>query len=172
ADLCCASPRVVGVLLVSEPTDAAHELDGHWTAPCEAAYDGVLETELRDQVRVLGSQGARAVLTPAASARLPFKSPQWFHRNDCQNAIFRRVAASEPHTVMADLFAWICPTLDAYCATHINGVTLRPDGVHFREDSAQILAAWLIAQAQHHGALAGVRVEGPPAQEIHARPTR
>ena len=101
-------PDVV-VLLVSEPTDAAHEINGSWTAPCEPAYDTVLEHELRDQVRLLGSKGARVVVTTAAYTELPFKSPAWFQHNDCQNAIFRRVATSTPRAVLADLFWWICP---------------------------------------------------------------
>jgi hypothetical protein len=164
-------PDVV-VLLVSEPTDADHEIDGHWSAPCEPAYDGVLETELRDQVRVLGSTGAHVVVTTAAYTALPFKSAKWFQRNDCQNAVFRRVAASTPRTVLADLFSWLCPTMDQDCNNRIANVILRPDGVHFRDASARILAAWLISNAQRHGVFKGVHVEGPEVHEIAIHPTR
>jgi peptidoglycan/LPS O-acetylase OafA/YrhL len=161
----------VAILLVSEPTDADHEIDGHWTAPCEPGYDTVLERELRSQVEMLASKGARVVLTTTAYTDLPFKSPAWFQRNDCQNAVFRRVAATEPHTALADVFSWICPRLDANCNTHLAGTVLRPDGVHFRNDSARLLAAWVIAQAQRHGVLRGVRVVGPEVREISVRPS-
>jgi len=159
----------VAVLLVSDPTDAEHDINGHWTVPCEAGYDGVLERELRAQIEVLASRGARVVVTTTAYAGLPFKSPAWYQRNDCQNAIFRRVTASEPRAVLADVAAWICPKPDTNCAGHLDGVVLRPDGVHFRDESARMLAAWVIAQAQRHGVLTSVRVLGPEAREIHDR---
>ena len=163
-------PDVV-VLLVSEPTDAAHEIDGRWTAPCEPAYDQVLERELHDQIGLLASKGARVVVATTAYSGLPFKSDAWFRHNDCQNAIFRRVVATEPRAVLADLFSWICPRLDVDCDTHIGDVVLRPDGVHFRDASARLLAAWLIAQGQRHGVFAHVRVEGSDAAEARVPPT-
>ena len=64
---------------------------------------------------------------------------------------------------MADVFTWMCPHLDADCDGHLAGIVLRPDGVHFRDTSARVLAAWLIAQAQRHGVFADVRVDGPEA---------
>ena len=161
----------IAVLLISEPTDADHEIDGHWTAPCQTEYDTVLEHELRSQVEMLAAKGARVVLTTTAYTDLPFKSPAWFQRNDCQNTIFRRVAATEPHAVLADVFSWICPQLDANCDTHLDGTVLRPDGVHFRNDSARLLAAWVIAQAQRQGVFKGVRVVGHEAREISVRPS-
>ncbi len=163
-------PDVV-VMLVSEPTDAEHEIDGQWTAPCEPAYDRVLEHELHQQIRLLASSGARVVVTTTAYAGLPYKSLTWFHHNDCHNAIVRRVAATEPRAVMADLFTWICPRMDTDCDGHVGDVLLRPDGVHFRDASARLLAAWVIARAQHHGVLSGVRIEGPEAREISISPS-
>jgi hypothetical protein len=163
-------PDVV-VFLVSEPTDATHEIDGRWTAPCEPTYDEVFERELHEQIRLLASKGARVIATTTAYAGLPYKTAAWFRHNDCQNAILRRVVASEPSAVMADLFNWICPHLDANCAGHISGVVLRPDGVHFRDASARVLAAWLIAQAQRHDVLSGLRVEGAEAYMAAAHPT-
>ncbi len=50
-------PDVV-VMLFSDPTDADHEIDGHWTAPCEREYDGVFAAELHDQIRLLASKHA------------------------------------------------------------------------------------------------------------------
>jgi hypothetical protein len=163
-------PDVV-VMLVSDPTDAEHEVDGHWTAPCEPLYDGVFEHELHEQIRLLAAKGAFVILATTAYAGFPFKSPTWFHHNDCQNAMLRQVAATEPRAVMADLFTWICPKLDTDCETHVGGIMLRPDGVHFRDASARVFAAWLVAQAQHHGVLSGVRVEGAEARDVSLHPT-
>jgi peptidoglycan/LPS O-acetylase OafA/YrhL len=163
-------PDVV-VLFVSEPTDAEHEIDGRWTVPCERTYDDVFEHELHEQIRLLASKGARVIATTTAYAAFPYKPASWFRHNDCQNEILRRVVASEPHALMADVFKWICPRLDADCDGRVSGIQLRPDGVHFRGASARVLAAWLIAQAQRHDVLSGLRVEGAEAYQAVAHPT-
>jgi peptidoglycan/LPS O-acetylase OafA/YrhL len=164
-------PDVV-VMLVSDPTDTSHEIDGQWTAPCERAYDAVYETELHDQIRLLASRHARVIVTTSAYTGLPFKTMSWFHHADCQNRILRRVVASEPGAVLADVFKWMCPRLDHDCEDRRFGMVLRPDGVHFRDASARLVAAWLIAQGQQHGVFAGVRVLGPEAREVAYRPSR
>ncbi len=156
-------PNVV-VMLVSEPTDAEHEIDGHWTAPCRPDYDTVFERELRDQLRLLSSGGAHVVLTTTAYVGLPYKTPQWYAHNDCQNSMLRQIAASDPKVVMADLFKWMCPRLDADCDSHVDDVVLRPDGVHFRDTSARLLAAWIIAQGRRRGIFKGVRVDALDAR--------
>jgi hypothetical protein len=153
-------PDVV-VMLVSDPTDTEHEIDGQWTAPCEREYDGVYETELHDQIRLLASKHARVIVTTSAYTGLPYKTATWFHHADCQNAILRRVVASEPGAVLADVFKWMCPRLDQDCQERRSGIVMRPDGVHFLGASARMLAAWLIVQGQQHGVFAGVRVDAP-----------
>jgi hypothetical protein len=163
-------PDVV-VMLVSEPTDAEHEIDGHWTAPCEPAYDTVFERELHDQIRLLASGGAHVILTTTAYVGLPYKTPQWYAHNDCQNRLIRRVAATEPKAVLADLFAWMCPRLDTDCNAHVGDIVLRPDGVHFRDASARLLAAWLIAQGHRHHLFRHLRVEGPEARAVASPPS-
>jgi peptidoglycan/LPS O-acetylase OafA/YrhL len=156
-------PNVV-VMLVSDPTDAEHEINGEWTAPCEPTYDADLSRELHTQIRMLASRGARVVVATSAYAGLPFKSDSWFARDDCQNDTFRRIARSEPSAVLADVFAWMCPRLHSDCDRTVDGVVLRPDGVHFRDASARIFAAWLIHQAQRAGVFPGVRVDGSDAR--------
>jgi peptidoglycan/LPS O-acetylase OafA/YrhL len=164
-------PDVV-MMLVSEPTDSVHEIDGHWTAPCEPAYDTVLERELHEQIQMLAANGAHVVVTTTAYAGYPYKTLDWFHHNDCQNRIFRQVVGAEPNAQLADLFAWMCPRLDADCDGHIGDTVLRPDGVHFRDASARVFAAWLVKQAQHDHAFPGVRIEGPEAAQSDIPPSR
>ena len=162
----------VAIVLVSEPTDSQHEINGSWTEPCQPAYDDVLRRDLHSQIELLASGGAHVIVATAAYAGLPYKTPAWYQHNDCQNAIFRQVVASEPRAVLADVFRWICPHMDADCDTNINGIVLRPDGVHFRDASARVLAAWIIAQAQKHGVLKGVQVEGTDARDAAIPPSR
>jgi peptidoglycan/LPS O-acetylase OafA/YrhL len=163
-------PDVV-VMLISDPTDTTHEINGKWTEPCEPEYDTVFARQLHEQIRMLASKGARVIATTSAYTGLPYKSAAWFRHNDCQNEILRRVVASEPSAVMADVFKWMCPRRDADCEGHLSGVVLRPDGVHFRDASARLLAAWLIAQAKQHDVLSDVRVEGPDVLLAAARPS-
>jgi peptidoglycan/LPS O-acetylase OafA/YrhL len=152
-------PDVV-VMLVSDATDAKHEINGQWTAPCEPAYDGDLAHELHSQIRMLSAQGARVIVATAAYDGLPFKSPSWYTHADCQNETFRTVVRSEPRAVLADVFKWMCPRPDADCDRTIDGIVLRPDGVHFRDESARIFAAWLIEQAQRSGVVPRLRIDG------------
>jgi hypothetical protein len=158
-------------LLVNDATDARREIDGHWTHPCEPAYDTVLERELRSQVRLLAAGGARVVVTTAAYSGFPYEPREWYQYDDCQNAIFRRVATSEPHAVLADIFSWICPQAEARCAAHLGPVVLRPDGVHFRDASARLVAAWLIGEAQRHHVLTHVRIDGAYRAQLASLPS-
>jgi hypothetical protein len=163
-------PDVV-VMLVSDPTDTDREIEGHWTAPCERAYDNVFQAELHLQIRLLASKGAHVIVATAAYSGLPYKTSSWYRHADCQNVMLRRVVASEPRAVLADVFRWMCPRLDRNCDGHLLGMELRPDGVHFRDASARALAAWLIAQGQRHGVFSDLRVDGPEAREVAFQPS-
>jgi hypothetical protein len=161
-------PDVV-VLLIVDPGETEREINGRWTEPCEREYDDVFERELREQIEILASKGARVVATTTAYSGLPYKTATSFRHNDCQNAIIRRVAQSEPRAILVDLFEWMCPRVGVNCDAERAGVVLRPDGVHFRDASARVLAAWLIAQAQQRGALTGVHLQEPEARMVAAR---
>ncbi len=135
------------VLTFAEPTDSQAEIDGSWTAPCEPLYDARLEAELHDAIHLFASGGARVVLTTAAYANYPMKTADWFHHNDCQNTIIRRVVASEPAAKLADLFTWYCGAPETECHNTVDGVQLRPDAVHYRGRGAQIVAKRILQVA-------------------------
>src|SRR5262245_11280708 len=159
-------PDVV-VMLRASPGSAVVQINGQWTAPCKPLYDNVLELSLHAQIRMLSSLGAHVIVATAAYALLPFLQPAWYLHDDCHNAIFRRVVASEPHAVLADVFSWLCPHLDKPCMRTAGAlIVLRPDGLHFLGASARLLAAWMIRQAQRHGVLTNVRVQGPEPLEL------
>ena len=147
------------VLTFAEPTDSQAEIDGSWTAPCEPLYDSRLEAELHDAIHLFASGGARVVLTTAAYANYPFKTPDWFHHNDCQNTIIRRVVASEPAAQLADLFAWYCGVPETECRNNVDGVQLRPDAVHYRGRGARIVAKRILQ-------VAGIRTGGPARAHV------
>jgi peptidoglycan/LPS O-acetylase OafA/YrhL len=150
-------PDVV-IVAFAEPTDVDAEIDGTWTAPCESLYDSKLEAELHASVRMFAANRARVVVATAAYARLPNKTPGWLRKNDCQNEVIRDVVASEPSARLADVFAWYCPALEADCRAQVDGVTLRPDGVHFRGRGAEIVARRILD-------VAGITVATPTSRE-------
>jgi hypothetical protein len=59
--------------------------------------------------------------------------------------LLRRLAAANPGKVqLVDLGSFLCPANE--CRTEIDGVRMRSDGVHYKEDDARVTAAWLAPQ--------------------------
>jgi hypothetical protein len=172
ADAVAAFQPNVVVMLIADPGNAVHELNGQWTQPCGPAYAQVFGRELHDQIELLAAKGARVVVATAPYLGLPYRPRSWFTNDDCQNDLRRHVVASEPKAILADVFKWMCPRQEAFCKTHLGGMVLRPDGMHFRHDSARLLASFVIAVAKHRGALPGVRDNTPEAQLLALSPSR
>jgi hypothetical protein len=62
------------------------------------------------------------------------------------NRVEHEVAKRDPKTVsVADLGRYVCPTF-GHCRQTIDGVPMRPDGIHYRGRSAEAIAAWLLPQ--------------------------
>ena len=58
------------------------------------------------------------------------------------NAVVRQVARARPKVVrIVDLASLLCP--NGHATEHINGVTMRQDGVHFTRGGARIVSRWL-----------------------------
>ena len=58
----------------------------------------------------------------------------------CQNDVRRRTAENTGAGLM-DLERWVCP--NGRCRRKIDGVLLRPDGVHFSGRGAALAARWV-----------------------------
>jgi hypothetical protein len=97
-------------------------------------------------------------------------------RTDHFNALLRDLAAANPGTVhLVDFGSYLCP--DNQCRTEIDGVRMRTDGVHFKEDDARVAAAWLapqfraIAQAAGDAEASKERIAQHPGHRAgHPRP--
>jgi hypothetical protein len=62
------------------------------------------------------------------------------------NRVEHEVGAKEPKLVsVVDLGHFVCPTF-GHCRQSIDGVPMRPDGIHYRGRSALAIAAWLLPQ--------------------------
>jgi hypothetical protein len=63
------------------------------------------------------------------------------------DAVIRQVAKARPKVVrIVDLAGFLCP--NGHPRDHINGVTMRTDGVHFTRGGARIVAHWLAPQLE------------------------
>jgi peptidoglycan/LPS O-acetylase OafA/YrhL len=134
----------VALLVLGDFGDGAYEHDGHWLEPCTNDFDTWYRESLRAAVHTLGAPGNRVAISTSAYAYGVF-GPSRFAKDDCVNAIDREVAAESPNTVLVDLATYICPTKDT-CRTEQDGIELRPDGIHFLDDSARLIATWMLPQ--------------------------
>ncbi len=124
-------------------------VDGEEVWPCEAAYDERWRERLTDAVDVLGAGGATVVLVTAPTTSMDAvkgEDPERFDaRQACTNRVLEEVARSQPGVHLVDLAGWTCFAWPV-CSTEVDGVELRPDGVHFTDDGAQVVARWMAPQ--------------------------
>ena len=66
-------------------------------------------------------------------------------RFDHVDQLLRNVVAANPQTtVLVDLAAKVCPT--SPCSDTVDGVVLRPDGVHYGAAGGPVVSQWLSPQ--------------------------
>ncbi len=138
------------VLIVGrwETVDRVNE--GRWTHIGDPTFDAYLVAELRRALDVLGSTGARVVVTTVPYSRYgerpdgslyPEDRPD---RVDQWNSLLRSVVGrwSDPANIaVLDLNKKLCPA-GAYTAK-VDGVTVRSDGVHLTPEGVAWLTPWL-----------------------------
>ena len=139
-------PRVVLLIIGRwETVDRVNE--GRWTHIGNPTFDGYLTTELTRALDVLGSTGARVVVTTAPYSRYGEKSDGSLYpedqpaRVDRWNALLRRVAAQRPGVTVLDLNKKLGPT-GGYTAK-VDGIKVRSDGVHLTREGVAWLTPWL-----------------------------
>ena len=145
----------VAVLFAGGPEVVRYDIgDGKWVSPCDQTFDSWYEAGARRTIEVLAATGATVVVVtiphpPGDAVGIPKDAGRHI---DCNNRTLRRVVASEPRARLLDLDAYICP--NGHCRESINGITLRPDGVHFLRGGATVVAQWMLPRVLE---LAGLR---------------
>jgi hypothetical protein len=141
-DVRALRPDVVLLLMSAPSGNSQGRFDGQWLEPCMPRYDAILRRSLDDAVSTLSAGGAEVALVGAAySLALATAVPE----TDCVNRVYREVAAARPEARYVDLPHYVCPTPES-CRTEIHGVPLRPDGVHYKGESARMVGRWLLEQ--------------------------
>jgi peptidoglycan/LPS O-acetylase OafA/YrhL len=118
---------------------------GHRMEGCASpGFDSLFERSLRREITRLGAYGAKVVVTTAAYSRRigVINDPA---EDDCENQL-RRVVAKASGAELVDLFSFVCP--HGQCRVKVNGVTLRPDGLHYEGPGAELVARWLLDQVR------------------------
>lgn len=135
------------------------EIDGDWYSPCDDAWQELNRVELRELLDGLGETGTEVVVaTIPPPGEGQWLQPDSRERADCVNDMNREVAAASGASVL-DLENWVCPGSQP-CREEINGVPMRPDGLHFKGVSAEAAADWIVAKSFE---VAGVPMPEPPA---------
>jgi peptidoglycan/LPS O-acetylase OafA/YrhL len=130
-EVAALDPDVV-LLVIAWPGLGDREVDGAWRHPCDPVFDAHYTELVREAVDLLGDTGARVVVADSPYVELPVQQADNRERIDCLNAIYRRAGA---HAVLP-LHDWAAG----------DGAGLRFDGVHFRDDAADIAADWILPQ--------------------------
>ena len=128
-----------------EIVDRMHE--GRWTAIGDPAYDAYLRGELARALDILGSTGARVVVTTEPYNRRGEKPDGSLYpeddpdRVDDWNTLLRRVVGQRPNVTVLDLNKKLAPN-GAY-TTKVDGIRMRSDGVHPTPEAVEWLTPWL-----------------------------
>jgi peptidoglycan/LPS O-acetylase OafA/YrhL len=132
-------------------------VDGHWRRACHRSWDGAFQRALGKRLGDLSASEENpseknqakkhqvwAVTVPYALG--PWDSAAYRAQVDCINAGIRSASASVTGVRVLELGERLCPK--GVCERELDGVEIRPDGVHFSVDGAAGLSRWVLEQVQ------------------------
>jgi len=141
-------PHVV-LLVVGRWETVDRVYGGRWTSVGDPAFDAYLAGELRQALTVLGSTGARVVVTTEPYNRRAEKPDGSLYPEDQPdriehwNELLRNVVAQFPNARVLDLNKKLGP--GGYYTTRVDGIKMRSDGVHPTAAAVKWLTPWLLA---------------------------
>jgi len=139
-------PDVV-LLMIGRWEVVDRKIEGRWTHVGEPAYDAYLREELNRALDILGSTGAKIVVTTEPYNRrgeqpdgslYPEDQPK---RIDAWNNLLRGVAKSRPNVTVLDLNRKLGP--NGVYTNRVDGIRMRMDGVHPTPEAVEWLTPWL-----------------------------
>ena len=122
--------------------------EGSWTHIGEPGYDAYLRGELNRALDILGSTGARIVVTTEPYNRRAEKPDGSLYPEDQPtrverwNALLRSVVAQRKNASVLDLNEKLSP--NGYYQAKVNGIRVRSDGVHPTPEAVEWLTPWLV----------------------------
>ena len=121
--------------------------EGRWTHIGERGYDAYLRGELNRALDILGSTGARIVITTEPYNRRAEKADGSLYpeddpdRVDDWNALLRSVVQKRANVSILDLNRKLGP--NGGYTNRIDGIKIRSDGVHPTPEAVEWLTPWL-----------------------------
>ncbi|MBX7434117.1 acyltransferase [Mycobacterium sp. Y57] len=122
--------------------------EGRWTHIGDSSYDTYLKGELNRALDILGSTGARVVVTTEPYNRRAEKPDGSLYpedqpiRADRWNTLLRAVAARRADVTVLDLNKKLSP--NGYYTIKVDGIRMRSDGVHPTPEAVEWLTPWLL----------------------------
>ena len=137
-----------------------YEYGGSTERPCDPQYLHRVRDQLTDVAHRVARRGVRFVITTYPETPSDALSTVATRAVACVNAV-RREVARRTGSQLVDLARLVCPP-GRGCVTQVFGLTLRPDGVHFRGPAAPGVAKWVLTQIGGGvGRLAGPALSPP-----------
>jgi len=137
------SPDVV-LLVIAWPGLGDRKIAGAWRHPCDPEFDARYAQVVHQAIEVLQPSVRHVIVADSPYLTLPVVQRDHAQRVDCLNQVYRREAKAAGADVLP-LGEWLC-TDSRHCTQKEDGVTLRPDGIHFRDAGADIAARWVIPE--------------------------
>ncbi|ORV81310.1 hypothetical protein AWC12_28940 [Mycolicibacterium iranicum] len=122
--------------------------EGQWTHIGEPGYDAYLRGELNRALDILGSTGARIVVTTEPYNRRAEKPDGSLYPEDQPkrverwNALLRSVVDERSNAMVLDLNKKLSP--NGYYQTRVDGIRVRSDGVHPTPEAVEWMTPWLV----------------------------
>ena len=137
----------LSVVMFGDFPNESVRIDGRWQMPCEASYLAAYKRKVNDLIDDLQVTGKPVVLLTAPGTSLSWVlervKPGMPERVACLNRLLVDIADSRPQVSVVDLAGFVCPP-DQPCLQEADGVNLRTDGLHFRDEGAAYVNRWLI----------------------------
>jgi len=113
---------------------------GRWRKSCFPLWDAKFENALTRRLKDLAPFGnAWAVTIPYPLD--PYDTPDFHKEVDCINASIRR-SATDANVKVLEFGERFCP--NGICQRELDGIPIRPDGVHYRIEGMAELGRWIL----------------------------
>lgn len=136
-------PDVI-ILTVGWPGHTSRFIEGEWRQPCDPIFDRWYEGEVSTALEVLHRSGRTVAMTTVPYYRSPKAPPGTDEKTDCLNRLYRNLM-TRTDTKPIDLAGHICPA--GACRSEQDGITLRPDGLHFDGPAGPLVGVWVLDEA-------------------------
>jgi hypothetical protein len=120
------------------------KINGDWVSPCTPAFDDYWLAQTESAIDLLASRGAIVWVILPPDPALTLMPHGMVEGTRCVNKVYAAAVKARPEVARAvPLDTWVCPE-PGECRVTQDGVTLRPDGLHFQGGGRTLATEWLV----------------------------